>query len=107
MICGVCAFVSLPVGTVTEEWPKGSHHGLGIVASIVLVVFVTATSDYRQSLLFKDLDKEKNKIAIQVTRNGYSQEMPIYDLLPGDIVHLAIGDQLPADGVSVSDFCVN
>nr|POF25624.1 putative calcium-transporting atpase 7, plasma membrane-type [Quercus suber] len=59
MIRGVCDFVSLPVGIVTEGWPKGAHHGLGIVASILLVVFVTATSDYRQSLQFKDLDKEK------------------------------------------------
>ena len=30
--------------------------------------------------------------------------MSIYDLLPGDIVHLAIGDQVPADGVFVSGF---
>nr|POF25617.1 calcium-transporting atpase 2, plasma membrane-type [Quercus suber] len=106
MILGVCAFVSLLVGIVTEGWPKGAHDGLGIVASILLVVFVTATSDYRQSLQFKDLDKEKKKIAIQVTRNGYRQKMSIYDLLPGDIVHLAIGDQVPADGLFVSGFSV-
>ena len=106
MILGVCAFVSLLVGIVMEGWPKGAHDGLGIVASILLVVFVTATSDYRQSLQFKDLDKEKKKIAIQVTRNGYRQKMSIYDLLPGDIVHLAIGDQVPADGVFVSGFSV-
>ena len=106
MILGVCAFVSLVVGIVMEGWPKGAHDGLGIVASILLVVFVTATSDYRQSLQFKDLDMEKKKIAIQVTRNGYRQKMSIYDLLPGDIVHLAIGDQVPADGVFVSGFSV-
>ena len=106
MILGVCAFVSLIVGIIMEGWPKGAHDGLGIVASILLVVFVTATSDYRQSLQFKDLDKEKKKIAIQVTRNGYRQKMSIYDLLPGDIVHLAIGDQVPADGLFVSGFSV-
>ena len=32
--------------------------------------------------------------------------MSIYDLLLGDIVHLAIGDQVPADGVFVSGFSV-
>ncbi|KAA8531573.1 hypothetical protein F0562_006282 [Nyssa sinensis] len=32
--------------------------------------------------------------------------MSIYDLLPGDIVHLAIGDQVPADGLFVSGFSV-
>ncbi|KAI4315065.1 hypothetical protein L6164_027912 [Bauhinia variegata] len=106
MILAVCAFVSLIVGIATEGWPKGAHDGLGIVASILLVVFVTATSDYRQSLQFKDLDKEKKKISIQVTRNGYRQKMSIYDLLPGDIVHLSIGDQVPADGLFVSGFSV-
>ena len=106
MILGVCAFVSLIVGIATEGWPKGAHDGLGIVASILLVVFVTATSDYRQSLQFKDLDKEKKKISIQVTRNGYRQKMSIYSLLPGDLVHLSIGDQVPADGLFVSGFSV-
>ncbi|GFY93736.1 cation transporter/ E1-E2 ATPase family protein [Actinidia rufa] len=106
MILGVCAFVSLIVGLAMEGWPKGAHDGLGIVASILLVVFVTATSDYRQSLQFRDLDKEKKKIDIQVTRDGYRQKMSIYDLLPGDIVHLSIGDQVPTDGLFVSGFSV-
>ncbi|KAK6117391.1 hypothetical protein DH2020_048847 [Rehmannia glutinosa] len=32
--------------------------------------------------------------------------MSIYELLPGDIVHLAIGDQVPADGLFLSGFSV-
>ncbi|KAI3777163.1 hypothetical protein L1987_46959 [Smallanthus sonchifolius] len=107
MVLAVCAFVSLIVGIATEGWPMGAHDGLGIVASILLVVFVTATSDYRQSLQFRDLDKEKKKISIQVTRNGYRQKLSIYELLPGDIVHLAIGDQVPADGLFLSGFAVS
>ncbi|GAB2279572.1 Calcium-transporting ATPase 2, plasma membrane-type [Dionaea muscipula] len=106
MILGICAVMSLIVGIAMEGWPKGAHDGLGIVASIMLVVFVTATSDYRQSLQFRDLDKEKKKITIQVTRDGYRQKMSIYQLLPGDIVHLGIGDQVPADGLFVSGFSV-
>ncbi|KDP41627.1 hypothetical protein JCGZ_16034 [Jatropha curcas] len=104
MILGVCAFVSLIVGIAMEGWPKGAHDGLGIVASILLVVFVTATSDYKQSLQFKDLDKEKKKISVHATRDGFRQKVSIYDLLPGDIVHLSIGDQVPADGLFVSGF---
>ncbi|KAI3914172.1 hypothetical protein MKW92_038113 [Papaver armeniacum] len=107
IILAFCAFVSLMVGIATEGWPQGAHDGLGIVASILLVVFVTATSDYRQSLQFKDLDKEKKKISMQVTRNGYRQKMSIYDLLPGDIVHLGIGDQVPADGLFISGFSLS
>ncbi|KAK1586482.1 hypothetical protein Q3G72_002963 [Acer saccharum] len=107
MILGVCAFMSLIVGLAVEGWPQGAHDGLGIVSSILLVVFVTATSDYRQSLQFRDLDKEKKKISIHVTRNGFRQKLSIYELVPGDIVHLGIGDQVPADGLFVSGFSVS
>ncbi|RWR77974.1 calcium-transporting ATPase 1, plasma membrane-type-like protein [Cinnamomum micranthum f. kanehirae] len=106
IILAICAFISLIVGIATKGWPKGAHDGLGIVASILLVVFVTATSDYRLSLQFKDLDKEKTKMTVQVTRNGYRQKISIYELLPGDIVHLAIGDRVPTDGLFLSGFSV-
>ncbi|KDP33169.1 hypothetical protein JCGZ_13434 [Jatropha curcas] len=106
MTLGVCALVFAIVGISGEGSPKGAHDGFGIVASILLVVFVTATSDYCQSLLFRDLDKEKMKITVQVTRNGFRQKLSIYDLLTGDIVHLAVGDQVPADGLFVSGFSV-
>ena len=102
IILMVCAAVSMGVGIATEGWPKGMYDGLGIVLSIFLIVMVTATSDYRQSLQFKDLDKEKKNIIVQVTRDGFRQKVSIYNLVVGDIVHLSIGDQVPADGVFLS-----
>ncbi|KAK1278533.1 putative calcium-transporting ATPase 4, plasma membrane-type [Acorus gramineus] len=104
IILMVCAVVSIGVGIGTEGWPKGMYDGLGILLSIFLVVTVTAVSDYRQSLQFKDLDKEKKKIFIQVTRDGTRQKVSIYDLVVGDVVHLSIGDQVPADGLFVSGY---
>ncbi|KAI3471705.1 hypothetical protein Pfo_028355 [Paulownia fortunei] len=98
----VCAVVSIAVGLATEGWPKGMYDGLGIILSIFLVVMVTAVSDYKQSLQFKELDKEKKKIFIQVIRDGIRQKVSIYDLVVGDIVHLSIGDQVPADGIFIS-----
>lgn len=104
MILIFCAVVSVAVGLATEGWPRGIYDGLGICLCIVLVVTVTAISDYRQSLQFKDLDKEKKKIDIQVTRDGYRQKVSIYDLVVGDVVHLSIGDQVPADGLFISGY---
>ena len=104
IILMVCAVVSIGVGIPTEGWPKGLYDGLGILLSIVLVVMVTAISDYKQSLEFKDLDSEKKKISIQVTRDGKRQKVSIYDLVVGDIVHLSIGDQVPADGIYISGY---
>lgn len=104
IILMICAVVSIGVGLPTEGWPEGMYDGVGILVSIFLVVMVTAISDYRQSLQFRDLDKEKKKIVVQVTRDGFRQKIFIYDLVVGDIVHLSIGDQVPADGVFISGY---
>nr|GEV49217.1 calcium-transporting ATPase 4, plasma membrane-type-like [Tanacetum cinerariifolium] len=100
----VCAVISIGVGLATEGWPNGIYDGLGILLSILLVVTVTAVSDYKQSLQFKDLDKEKKKISCHVTRDSCRKKVSIYDLVVGDIVHLSIGDQVPADGIFISGY---
>ncbi|OVA07295.1 Cation-transporting P-type ATPase [Macleaya cordata] len=104
MACGV---VSIGVGIATEGWPRGMYDGLGILISILLVVMVTAVSDYRQSLQFLELDKEKKNIMVNVIRDGYRQEVSIYDLVVGDVVHLSIGDQVPADGIFISGYSLS
>ncbi|CAL4943222.1 unnamed protein product [Urochloa decumbens] len=106
MILVACALISFVVGIATEGWPKGAHDGIGIFTSILLVVSVTATSNYQQSLQFRDLDKEKRKFFVQVTRSSLRQKMLIDDLLPGDVVRLAVGDQVPADGLFISGYSV-
>ncbi|CAJ1934177.1 unnamed protein product [Sphenostylis stenocarpa] len=104
IILMACSLVSVGVGILTEGWPKGMYDGVGIILSILLVVFVTSISDYKQSLQFKDLDKEKKNVSIQVTRDGRRQKVSIHDLVVGDIVHLSIGDIVPADGLWISGF---
>ncbi|CAL4989732.1 unnamed protein product [Urochloa decumbens] len=104
IILMVCALISAVVGLASEGFPKGMYDGLGIILSILLVVMVTAISDYRQSLQFKELDNEKKKISIHVTRDGSRQKISIYDLAVGDIVHLSIGDQVPADGLYIHGY---
>lgn len=104
IILMICSAVSIGVGIATEGWPSGMYDGLGIFLSIFLVVTVTAISDYKQSLQFRDLDREKRKIFVHVTRDGCRGRVSIYDLVVGDIVHLSIGDQVPADGIFISGY---
>ncbi|KAJ1287029.1 hypothetical protein BS78_03G399100 [Paspalum vaginatum] len=104
LLLAFCALISVVIGLATEGWPKGMYDGLGIVLTIFLVVMITAASDYKQSLQFRDLDKEKKKIDMHVTRDGYRQKVSIYDIVVGDIVHLSIGDQVPADGLYIDGY---
>jgi len=100
----VCAVVSLVVGLATKGWPKGIYDGLGIIFSILLVVLVTASSDYKQSRKFTELDREKQKIYVRVTRDSKTKKVLVHDLVVGDILHLSIGDVVPADGLFVSGY---
>ncbi|KAL1559571.1 putative calcium-transporting ATPase 11, plasma membrane-type [Salvia divinorum] len=100
----VCAVISVAVGIATEGWPKGMYDGIGIILCILLVVAVTAVSDYKQSLQFRDLDKEKRNVTVQVTRAANRQKVSIYELVVGDVVNLSIGDQVPADGLFISGY---
>ncbi|TVU20014.1 hypothetical protein EJB05_36200, partial [Eragrostis curvula] len=104
IILMVCAMVSLVVGLATEGWPKGIYDGVGIILSILLVVLVTASSDYKQSRKFMELDREKQKIYILVTRDKKTRKVLIHDLVVGDILHLSIGDVVPADGFFISGY---
>jgi Ca2+-transporting ATPase len=101
IILAICAIVSLGIGIVTEGWKEGWYDGAGIAFSIVLVVFVTSASDYKQSLQFRELENEKKKIFVEVVRDKHRQKISIFDLLVGDVVHLKIGDQVPADGLYI------
>ncbi|GJN16780.1 hypothetical protein PR202_gb03801 [Eleusine coracana subsp. coracana] len=104
MLLALCALISVCIGLATEGWPGGMYDGVGIMLTIFLVVMITAASDYKQSLQFRDLDKEKKKIDMHVTRDGYRQKVSIYDIVVGDIVHLSIGDQVPADGLYIDGY---
>ncbi|CAH8274877.1 unnamed protein product [Arabidopsis lyrata] len=98
----VAAAASLALGIKTEGIQKGWYDGISIAFAVLLVIVVTATSDYRQSLQFQNLNEEKRNIRLEVTRDGRRVEISIYDIVVGDVIPLNIGDQVPADGVLVA-----
>ncbi|KAM3276383.1 hypothetical protein ACQJBY_044651 [Aegilops geniculata] len=102
VILMVAAAISLSLGMVTEGVKDGWYDGGSIFFAVFLVIFVTATSDYRQSLQFQHLNEEKQNIQVEVIRGGKRVGASIFDLVVGDVVPLKIGDQVPADGVLIS-----
>ncbi|KAJ6806605.1 calcium-transporting ATPase 8, plasma membrane-type-like [Iris pallida] len=96
------AVVSLALGIATEGIKEGWYDGGSIAFAVALVIFVTAISDYKQSLQFQNLNEEKRNIHMEVVRGGRRIEVSIFDIVVGDIIPLKIGDQVPADGILIS-----
>ncbi|CAN6242181.1 unnamed protein product [Urochloa humidicola] len=104
IILTICALISAIIGLASQGWPNGMYNGLGMILSIFLVVMLTAISDYRQSLQLEELNNEKKKVFIHVTRDSCRQKISIHDLVVGDVVHLSVGDQVPADGLYIHGY---
>lgn len=102
IILMIAAVASLALGIKTEGIKEGWYDGGSIAFAVILVIVVTAVSDYRQSLQFQNLNEEKRNIHLEVIRGGRRVEVSIYDLVVGDVLPLNIGDQVPADGVLIS-----
>ncbi|XP_021895927.1 calcium-transporting ATPase 9, plasma membrane-type [Carica papaya] len=97
----IAAIASLILGIKTEGLKEGWHDGGSIAFAVLLVIVVTATSDYRQSLQFQNLNEEKRNIQLEVMRGGRTVKISIFDIVVGDVVPLRIGDQVPADGILI------
>ncbi|XP_022720058.1 putative calcium-transporting ATPase 13, plasma membrane-type [Durio zibethinus] len=97
----VCAVLSLGFGIKRHGLNDGWYDGGSIIVAVVLVIVVSAVSNYRQSKQFEELSHESSDIRVQVVRNGRYHPVSIFDLVVGDIVSLKIGDQIPADGLFV------
>ncbi|XP_029121603.1 calcium-transporting ATPase 5, plasma membrane-type [Elaeis guineensis] len=102
VILMVAAVISLALGIQTEGLREGWYDGGSIAFAVIIVILVTAISDYKQNLQFQNLNKEKQNIHLEVVRGGRRFEVSIFDLVVGDVVPLKIGDQVPADGILIS-----
>ncbi|KAJ1411580.1 P-type ATPase [Sesbania bispinosa] len=104
IILMVSSIVLIGVRVATEGWLVSLYDEVGIILGVFLVIIFTTVNDYQQSLKFREWDKENKNIFVEVTRDGKRQKISIYDLVVGDIVHLSIGGQIPADGIYISGY---
>ncbi|CAJ1941743.1 unnamed protein product [Sphenostylis stenocarpa] len=103
IILMVAAMASLALGIKSEGIKEGWYDGGSISFAVILVILVTAISDYKQSLQFRDLNEHKRNIHLEkVIRDGRRVEISIYDVVVGDVIPLNIGNQVPADGVLIT-----
>ncbi|CAN1137157.1 Calcium-transporting ATPase 12, plasma membrane-type [Linum perenne] len=100
LILLACAALSLGFGIKQDGLKEGWYEGGSIIVAVMLVVIISALSNYRQGRQFEKLSKIGNDIGVEVVRDGgRRQKVSIFDVVVGDIVCLKIGDQIPADGL--------
>ncbi|KAL3500800.1 hypothetical protein ACH5RR_039893, partial [Cinchona calisaya] len=100
----VVAAASSALDITTEGVKRGWYDGGSIALAVFVVTVVTAISDCRQSLQFRNLSEEKQNTCLEVVRGGRRVKVSIFDVVVGDIVPLKIGDQVPAYGILVSGY---
>ncbi|KAH1089337.1 hypothetical protein J1N35_016594 [Gossypium stocksii] len=100
MILLGCAALSLGF-KIKVDGHKDSWYEVGSnLAAVFLPIVVSAISNYMQNRQFEKLSRANNNIVlVDVVRGGQRQQIPIFDVVVGDIVCLKLGDQVPADGL--------
>ncbi|XP_061995270.1 putative calcium-transporting ATPase 13, plasma membrane-type [Rosa rugosa] len=94
-----CAALSLGFGIKEHGLKEGWIDGGSICLAVILVISVSAISNYRQSRQFDKLSKVSSNLQIEAVRNGRRQQISIFEIVVGDVICLNIGDQVPADGL--------
>lgn len=95
-VSGVISLVlAFTVSTDGTDWIEGS----AILGSALIVVLVSAVTNYQKEAKFRQLNSLKEDIQVRVVRGGQEQEISTFELLVGDVVLVETGDILPADGI--------
>uniref|UniRef100_A0A8C6Y5K7 Calcium-transporting ATPase n=1 Tax=Naja naja TaxID=35670 RepID=A0A8C6Y5K7_NAJNA len=96
----LCGTVS--VGEEEEEGETGWIEGAAILLSVVCVVLVTAFNDWSKEKQFRGLQSRiEQEQKFTVIRGGQVIQIPVADIVVGDIAQVKYGDLLPADGVLI------
>ncbi|XP_039617729.1 plasma membrane calcium-transporting ATPase 1a isoform X2 [Polypterus senegalus] len=84
------------------EAEAGWIEGVAILLSVICVVLVTAFNDWSKEKQFRGLQSRiEQEQKFTVVRGGQVIQIPVADIVVGDIAQVKYGDLLPADGVLI------
>jgi Mg2+-importing ATPase len=91
------AFILLLLSLAGIAALTGDKDAVIIISTMVVIsVVLRFVQEHRSSQAAQKL-KEMVETTATVTRDGIKREIPVDELVPGDIVHLSAGDMIPAD----------
>ncbi|KAF5886380.1 plasma membrane calcium-transporting ATPase 1 isoform X3, partial [Clarias magur] len=84
------------------ESEAGWIEGAAILLSVICVVLVTAFNDWSKEKQFRGLQSRiEQEQKFTVVRSGQVIQIPVAEIVVGDIAQIKYGDLLPADGVLI------
>ncbi|KAM8740808.1 plasma membrane calcium-transporting ATPase 1 isoform 1-T1 [Acanthopagrus schlegelii] len=84
------------------ESEAGWIEGAAILLSVICVVLVTAFNDWSKEKQFRGLQSRiEQEQKFTVVRGGQVIQIPVAEIVVGDVAQVKYGDLLPADGVLI------
>uniref|UniRef100_A0A8C7N6P8 Calcium-transporting ATPase n=2 Tax=Oncorhynchus TaxID=8016 RepID=A0A8C7N6P8_ONCKI len=97
-LCGETASGVEDEGEAQAGWIEGA----AILFSVAIVVLVTAFNDWSKEKQFRGLQNRiEQEQKFTVIRKGQVIQIPVSELVTGDIAQIKYGDLLPADGILI------
>ncbi|KAI1890656.1 hypothetical protein AGOR_G00155900 [Albula goreensis] len=97
-ICGEAGGGAGDEGESTAGWIEGA----AILFSVIIVVLVTAFNDWSKEKQFRGLQSRiEQEQKFTVIRKGQVIQIPVAEIVVGDIAQIKYGDLLPADGILI------
>ena len=90
MILLAAAVISAVIGEIPDA--------IGIIVAVALGITIGIVTEGKSKKAAKALSKMTEDIEVKVVRDGKITTILKSDIVPGDIVHIATGDMIPADG---------
>ncbi len=76
--------------------------GAAILAAVLLVVLVTALNDWTKERQFRGLQKKLDTDSrFSVLRNSEIVELPLAEIVVGDLAQFKYGNTFPVDGILI------
>lgn len=74
---------------------------MGIVLAVLVASLISAISEYGSNKAFQRMQEESSRIKVLVKRDCKTKEITIDEIVKNDILILAPGNKVPADGILI------
>lgn len=102
----IAALISLVITaierSVFNNTDAGYFDSLGIFLAVGLATLIAFFSQRKSNRAFELLNKIRDDIPTKVFRDGQIDNIPIGEIVVGDLIKIDSGDKIPADGVLLS-----